>query len=53
MHVNIDSPDTVLKVVDRKGSDVTDDLDFGLGAGDYTLTASRAGFAPITANLQH
>ena len=45
--VNIDSADTV-KVVDRKGSEVTDDLEYGLGAGDYTLTASRAGFAPIT-----
>ena len=45
--VNIDSADTV-KVVDRSGAEVTDDLEYGLGAGDYTLTASRAGFAPIT-----
>ena len=50
VHVNIESPDT-LKVVDAKGSDVTDDLEFGLGAGDYRLTASRAGFAPIAATF--
>ena len=48
VHVNIDSPDT-LKVLDAKGSDVTDDLDFGLSAGEYRLTASRAGFTPIAA----
>ena len=48
VNVNIDSPDT-LKVLDAKGSDVTDDLDFGLGAGEYRLTASRAGFTPIAA----
>ena len=48
VHVNIESPDT-LKVLDAKGSDVTDDLDFGLSAGEYRLTASRAGFTPIAA----
>ena len=48
VHVTLDSPDSVKVVDDRTGSEVTDDLEFGLGAGDYTLTASRAGFAPIT-----
>jgi serine/threonine protein kinase len=48
VHVNIESPDS-LKVVDANGSDVTDDLAFGLGAGEYRLTASRAGFTPIAA----
>ncbi|MGH9648028.1 MAG: hypothetical protein ACRD4E_14555, partial [Bryobacteraceae bacterium] len=47
VHVTIDA-DAVVKVVDRNGSDVTDDLEYGLGSGDYRLTASRAGFAPIT-----
>ncbi|MBZ5675106.1 MAG: protein kinase [Acidobacteriia bacterium] len=51
VRVNLDSPDTV-KVVDASGSDVTDDLAYGLGAGDYTLTASRAGFAPISSTFK-
>jgi serine/threonine-protein kinase len=51
VHVTIDSPDTVKVVDNANGSDVTDDLEYGLGAGNYTLTASRAGFAPITSSF--
>jgi serine/threonine protein kinase len=51
VHVDLDSPDTV-KVVDANGSDVTDDLEYGLGAGDYKLTASRVGFSPITSTFK-
>ncbi len=50
VHVNLDSPETV-KVADAKGSDVTADLEYGLGAGDYKLTASRVGFAPIASTF--
>jgi eukaryotic-like serine/threonine-protein kinase len=47
VHVARDSSDS-LKVVAKNGSEVTDDLEYGIGAGDYTLTASRLGFTPIT-----
>ena len=50
VHVNLEAPDAV-KVVDAQGSVVTDSLESGLIAGDYKLTASRAGFAPLTGNF--
>jgi len=50
VHVNLEAPDTV-KVVDAQGSVVTDALESGLSEGDYKLTASRAGFAPLTTNF--
>ena len=50
VHTSLESPDT-LKVVDAKGSDVTNELEDGLGAGEYQLTATRMGFAPIASTF--
>ena len=51
VHVTVESPDSLKVIDDRNGSDVTDDLEYGLGGGEYTLTASRAGFTPITSKF--
>jgi eukaryotic-like serine/threonine-protein kinase len=46
VRINIPSAQQ-LRVTDRNGNDVTENLEAGLSAGEYKLTASRAGFAPI------